>query len=58
MPGGLRLKVRRYLDYVFETKQEIKLSEREVYQLLNERLKEKLKLYLRGKVVRNITMFK
>ena len=42
MPEDLRLKVRRYLDYVFDIKQEIKVEEKEVYNLLNERLKEKL----------------
>lgn len=42
MPPDLRMKVRRYLDYVFQNKKEIKLEEHEVYPLLNENLNDKI----------------
>mgnify|MGYP002632451644 FL=1 len=42
IPPGLRMKVRRYLDYVFQNKKEIKLEEAEVYALLNENLNDKI----------------
>lgn len=56
-PPEIRNKVRRYLDYVFDQKQDIKVDEREVYMLLNERLKEKLQMHLRGRIVSGIQMF-
>ena len=42
IPAPLRMKVRRYLDYVFQNKKEIKLEEQEVYPLLNENLNDKI----------------
>jgi hypothetical protein len=42
MPQNLRLKVRRYLDFVFESMQDIKIDEKQVYKLLNKQLTEKL----------------
>ena len=42
MPQELRMKVRRYLDYIFEAKKEIKVDESEVFKLLNEGLREKI----------------
>ena len=42
MPSELRMKVRRYLDYIFESKKEIKVDETEVFKLLNEGLRDKI----------------
>jgi hypothetical protein len=42
MPPELRMKVRRYLDYIFESKKEIKVDESEVFKLLNEGLRDKI----------------
>jgi len=44
MPPDLRMKVRRYLDYVFESKKEIKVDEVEVFKLLNESLRDKINI--------------
>lgn len=48
MPYELRMKIRRYLDYVFESKKEIKVDENDVHAMLNENLNDKLKMYLKG----------
>ena len=40
IPKYLRLKVRRYLEYMFEYKKQYKLSEFEVLNMLNENLKD------------------
>ena len=40
IPKYLRLKVRRYLEYMFEYKKQFKLSEVEVLNMLNENLKD------------------
>ena len=42
MPYELRMKIRRYLDYVFESKKEIKVDENDVHAMLNENLNDKL----------------
>jgi hypothetical protein len=42
MPQELKMKVRRYLDYIFESKKEIKVDESEVFKLLNEGLRDKI----------------
>jgi len=52
MPSELRMKIRRYLDYVFESKKEIKLDEQEVFKMLNENLNDKIQTYLRGRILR------
>jgi hypothetical protein len=48
MPYDLRMKIRRYLDYVFESKKEIKIDEQDVTAMLNENLNDKLSMYLKG----------
>ena len=40
MPPELRMKIRRYLDYIFESKKDIKVEEAEVFSMLNEGLKD------------------
>ena len=55
MPSDLRMKIRRYLDYVFESKKEIKLDEQEVFKMLNENLNDKIQMYLRGRILRQIS---
>ena len=42
MPAELKMKVRRYLDYIFESKKEYKVDESEVFKLLNEGLRDKI----------------
>ena len=36
------MKVRRYLDYVFQQKKEIKIEEADVYKILNESLRDQV----------------
>ena len=52
MPPDLKMKIRRYLDYVFESKKEIKLDEQEVLTMLNENLNDKIQMYLRGRILK------
>jgi hypothetical protein len=54
MPYDLRMKVRRYLDYVFESKKEIKIDENDVHSMLNENLNDKLQMYLKGQILKKI----
>mmetsp|Transcript_38413 Transcript_38413/g.58491 ORF Transcript_38413/g.58491 Transcript_38413/m.58491 type:complete len:101 (+) Transcript_38413:1901-2203(+) len=51
------MKVRRYLDYVFEAKKETKMDESEVFKLLNESLNDKIQMYLRGRILCRIILF-
>lgn len=51
MPPQLRIKVRRYLEFVLETKQEMKCDEVEIFELLNENLENKLQIHLRGRII-------
>jgi hyperpolarization activated cyclic nucleotide-gated potassium channel 2 len=54
MPYDLRMKIRRYLDYVFESKKEIKIDENDVNAMLNENLNDKLQMYLKGQILKKI----
>jgi hyperpolarization activated cyclic nucleotide-gated potassium channel 2 len=51
MPYDLRMKIRRYLDYVFESKKEIKVDDHDVQSMLNENLNDKLQMYLKGQIL-------
>lgn len=51
VPAELRMKIRRYLEYVWESKKEIKIDEKEVMAMLNESLREKLTVYLNGRIL-------
>ena len=57
IPKGVRMKVRRYLEYMWTTKKEIKIEEEEVMRVLNDNLKDKLPLYLNGRILKNINVF-
>lgn len=54
MPADLKLKVRRYLDYVFESIKEIKVDDNQVLTLLNENLREKIVMHLRGRIFKTV----
>ena len=54
MPAETRMKVRRYLDYVFEQKKDIKIDEHEIFKILNEALREKVHMILRGRILKKI----
>jgi hypothetical protein len=53
IPKYLRLKVRRYLEYMFEYKKQYKLSEVEVLNMLNENLKDQVIVHLNGRMLKN-----
>mmetsp|Transcript_34499 Transcript_34499/g.52793 ORF Transcript_34499/g.52793 Transcript_34499/m.52793 type:complete len:211 (+) Transcript_34499:416-1048(+) len=54
MPYELRMKVRRYLDYIFESKKDVKVEEGDVFNLLNEGLRDKIHIHLRGRILKKI----
>ena len=54
MPSELRIKIRRYLEYVFESMKEVKVEENEVFMLLNENLRDKINMHLRGRILKSI----
>ena len=51
LPYELRLKIRRYLEYMWEHKKHIKIDEKEVMAMLNESLREKITVYLNGRIL-------
>ena len=57
IPKYLRLKVRRYLEYMFEYKKQYKLSEVEVLNMLNENLKDQVIVHLNGRMLKNTRIF-
>lgn len=57
IPKDIRMKVRNYLEYVWTSKKEIKIEEKEVMEILNENLRDKLTLYLNGRILKDIKVF-
>lgn len=57
VPSSLRKKINNYLDYNWEVKKQIKIDEDEVYGLLNEDLKDKIKIYFNGRILHNVQIF-
>jgi len=57
MPKELRLKIRRYLEYVWESKKTVRIEEAEVFSLLNDNLKEKITVCMNGMVIQTIPFF-
>ena len=55
MPSETRMKVRRYLDFVFEQKKDIKIDESDIFKILNEALREKVHMILRGRILKKIS---
>jgi hypothetical protein len=47
----------RYLEYNWEKKKQIKIEENEVYSLLNDNLRDKITVYLNGRLLHNIQVF-
>lgn len=48
------MKIRRYLEYMWESKKEIKIDEKEVMAMLNESLREKITVYLNGRILQGM----
>ena len=57
IPKDIRMKVRNYLEYVWTSKKEIKIEEKDVMKILNENLRDKLTLYLNGRILKDIKVF-
>ena len=54
LPADLSLKIRRYLEYIWESKKLIKIDEKEVMAMLNENLREKITVYLNGRILQKM----
>lgn len=54
VPSELKIKIRRYLEYWWEYKKDIKIDEKEVMAMLNENLREKLTVYLNGRILQRM----
>lgn len=55
MPKNLRLKIRRFLDYNFEQKKDIKLEDKDIYLEMNRNLKLRLQVFLIGRILTKIS---
>jgi len=58
IPKELRLKIRRYLEYNLQMKEQQKVEPEEVYEVLNKNLEIKMRAMLNAKILRNIKVFK
>jgi hypothetical protein len=56
IPKELLLKVKRYLDYNYEVKRDLKIDESEVMDMLNDDLRITLTLYTNGKILKTVTV--
>lgn len=58
IPKDLRLKIRRYLEYVLNSKKLLKVDQDEVFSVLNKNLEIKMRAFLNGRILKNIIVFK
>jgi hypothetical protein len=58
IPKELRLKIRRYLEYVLNSKKTVKVDQDEVFSVLNKNLEIKMRAFLNGRILKNIKVFK
>lgn len=57
IPGDLKRKINRYLDYNWELKKQIKIDEEEVRSLLNKDLLDKITVFLNGRLLASVEIF-
>ena len=57
LPGDLRFRVRRYLDYAWENQAKSKIEEDDILKLLSEPLREEIYVHTRGPVLRSFSLF-
>ncbi|CDW76390.1 UNKNOWN [Stylonychia lemnae] len=57
IPQHLRTKIVRYLEYNWEQKKNIKIEQSEVFGLLNGSLRDKITVYINGRILRSIPVF-
>lgn len=58
IPLKFRIKVRRYLNYLYDNKKEYKLDEQDVLDMLNDNLKVETTIHLNGKLLNDTPFFK
>ena len=58
IPKELRLKIRRYLEYILNSKKTVKVDQEEVFAVLNKNLEIKMRALLNGRILKNIKVFK
>ena len=51
------MKVRRYLDFIWDSKKQLKIEESELLDMLNDDLKSKITVYLNARILRIIKVF-
>lgn len=51
------MKIKRYLDYNFEMKKDLKIEEEEVYSFLNDDLKSRITVFMNGKILQSVNVF-
>jgi len=52
------LKIRRYLEYILNSKKTVKVDQEEVFAVLNKNLEIKMRAFLNGRILKNIKVFK
>lgn len=57
LPNSLRSKIRRYFDYNWELRKQIKIDEDNVMSELNKDLRNKITIHLNGKLLIDIEVF-
>ena len=57
VPLDFRIKVRRYLNYLYENKKKYKLDDEDVLLMLNETLKAETTIHLNGKLLNETPLF-
>ena len=57
IPKDLRMKIRRYLEYVLNRKKTVKVDQEEVFNALNKKLEIKMRAFLNGKILKSIAVF-
>lgn len=57
VPLDFRIKVRRYLNYLYDNKKQYKLDEEDVLLMLNDTLKVETTIHLNGKLLNETPLF-
>ena len=58
LPTDFRIRVRRYLNYLYDNKKQYKLEEEDVLNMLNDNLKIDTTIHLNGKLLNETPIFK
>ena len=58
LPTEFRIKVRHYMNYLYDSKKLDKLEEEDVLQMLNDNLKFETTIHLNGKLLNETPLFK